>query len=371
MFGNRPLVAIDIGGHSIKLVKLAESSKGYELLDMGMISLPPDSMVEGEIENPDAIQDALKNLLKMEQQKSKNAVMGISGQSVIIKKISVPRMAEKDLEEMIREEAEQYLPFDIEEVNLDFEIVSPEITEEEAEEEEAPEEAEEEGEEPQMDVLIVAARKETIQVFQDVTEAAGLRLRVLDLDVFALENIFELNYELQPGAIGLVNIGATLTNMNIIENGITAFSRDIPVGGNTISEEIQTRLSVGFSEAERLKLGIMFDDFTEKDIVKPIKAGIELICLELQKTMDLYEKTSEYKVSKLYLCGGTSLMFGIDRFIAEKLETETEFLKAFRNIKINAKKFDPEYVEQMEAVMAITIGLALRQKDDKQISSVK
>jgi len=368
MFGNRPLVAIDIGGHSIKLVKLAESSKGYELLDMGMISLPPDSMVEGEIENPDAIQDALKNLLKMEQQKSKNAVMGISGQSVIIKKISVPRMAEKDLEEMIKEEAEQYLPFDIEEVNLDFEIVSPEVTEEE---EEAPEESEGEEEEPQMDVLIVAARKETIQVFQDVTEAAGLRLRVLDLDVFALENIFELNYELQPGAVGLVNIGATLTNMNIIENGITAFSRDIPVGGNTISEEIQTRLSVGFSEAEMLKLGIMFDDFTEKDVVKPIKAGIELICLELQKTIDSYEKTSEYKVSKLYLCGGASLMSGIDRFIAEKLETETEFLKAFRNIKINAKKFDPEYVEQMEAVMAITIGLALRQKDDKQISSVK
>jgi len=370
MFGNRPLVAIDIGGHSIKLVKLAESSKGYELLDMGMISLPPDSMVEGEIENPDAIQEALKNLLKMEQQKSKNAVMGISGQSVIIKKISVPRMAEKDLEEMIREEAEQYLPFDIEEVNLDFEIVSPEVTEEEAEEE-ALEEPEGEEEEPQMDVLIVAARKETIQVFQDVTEAVGLRLRVLDLDVFALENIFELNYELHPGAIGLVNIGATLTNMNIIENGITAFSRDIPVGGNTISEEIQTRLSVGFSEAERLKLGIMFDDFTAKDVVKPIKAGIELICLELQKTIDLYEKTSEYKVSKLYLCGGASLMSGIDRFIAEKLETETEFLKAFRNIKINAKKFDPEYVEQMEAVMAITVGLALRKKDDKQALNAK
>ncbi len=368
MFGNRPLVAIDIGGYSIKLVRLAESAKGYELLDMGMISLPPDSMVEGEIENPEAIEETLKNLLKMEQLKSKNAVMGISGQSVIIKKISVPRMAEKDLEEMIKEEAEQYLPFDIEEVNLDFEIVSPEVSAEAAEEQEAPEEPEEEEEEPQMDVLIVAARKETIQVFQDVAEAAGLRLRVLDLDVFALENIFELNYELQPGAVGLVNIGATLTNMNIVENGVTAFSRDIPVGGNTISEEIQTRLSVGFSEAESLKLGIMFDDFTKEDVVKPIQAGIELICLELRKTIDLYEKTSEHKVSKLYLCGGTCLMSGIDRFIADKVETETEFLKTFRNIKINTKKFDPEYLEKMEAVMAITIGLAIRKKDDKQVS---
>ncbi len=355
----RPLVAIDIGSYSIKMVHLQKKGNGLELINMAMITLPPDSVVDGEIENPEAVIEALKNLIKAEGVKNKNVVMSISGQSVIIKKISVPEISDEDVSEMINKEAEQYIPFDIEEVNLDFQAFRLPPAEEDA----APPA---EDEEKQMDVLIVAARKDTIQVFQDVVKEVGLNLRVLDLDVFALENAYEHNYDFEPDtAFAIVNVGGTMTNVNIMENDVTAFTRDIPVGGNNISEEIQKNLSVGFSEAEKLKLGVMFDDFKEEDIVPHLLAGINGICDEVRKTLDLYEKTSDYKVSKIYLSGGSSLLKGLNDVMTEKIGVETTLMRSFRNISINSKTFDSEYIEKMEPVMALPIGLAIRMADDK------
>jgi len=360
----RPLVAIDIGSYSIKLLELKPTGDGYELVNMGMTLLPPDSMIDGEVENSEAVVDSLKKLVQSEKLLNKNIVMSVSGQSVIIKKISVPQMSKEELAEMIREEAEQYIPFDIDEVNLDFQEVKPVFGEGE-EPEESPEQGDESGE-IQMDVIIVAARKDTIAVFEEIIKEVGLRMRVLDLDVFALENTFELNYppELDE-TIAIVNIGGTMTNVNILEKGITAFTRDIPIGGNTISEIIQKKLSVGFSEAENLKLGNMFDEYTNEDIIPHVIEGIEEICFDLRKTFELYEKTSDYKISKLFICGGSVLLEGIDAVISNELGIKVEFLKSFKRIKVNDKKFDPTYVKEMESVMALPVGLALRRLEEE------
>ncbi len=355
---SQPLVALDIGSHSVKLAQLKKGRKGYELTNFGMIQLPEDTVMDGELENPQALADALRNLLKSEKIKNKNAVIGISGQSVIIKKISVPLMSEEELNEMIREEAEQYIPFDIDEVHLDFAIVKAEG--------DIPVEKGAANEEKQMDVIIVAVRKEVIQAYLDVFKEVGMKVKVVDLSAFALENAFELNYEIDTdAAVALVNLGGGMTNINILENGITAFTRDIGIGGATISEEIQKNMSIGFNEAEKMKLGMIPREINRDDLIAQVKDAVEFICGELRKTFDMYEKTSDYKVSKIYLSGGSCLMEGLDLLIHNNLGLETEVMNSFRNISCNVKGFDEQYIEAMGPVAAIPVGLALRMTNDK------
>ena len=353
-----PLVALDIGAHNVKLAQLKKGRKGVELVNFGMIQLPEDTVMDGELENPQALADALRNLLKSEKIKNKNAVIGISGQSVIIKKISVPLMSEEELIEMIREEAEQYIPFDIDEVHLDFAIVKAEG--------DVPVEKGATNEERQMDVIIVAVRKEVIQKYMDVFKEIGMKVKVVDLSAFALENAFELNYEVdRDAAIALVNIGGSMTNINIMEAGVTAFSRDITIGGSTISEEIQKNMSIGFKEAEKIKLGIIPREMNRADIIAQVKDAVEFICKEIRKTFDMYEKTSDLKVSKVYLSGGSCLMDGIDLLIHQNLNLEVEVVNSFRNVYCNNKHFDEQYIEAMGPVAAIPVGLALRMTNDK------
>ncbi len=359
----KPLVALDIGSHTIKLAQLKKTKKGYELLNFGMIQLPEDTMIDGEVENPEALTEAIKSLVKSEKVKSKNIVVGISGQSVIIKKISVPLMSFDELAEMIREEADNYIPYDIDEVNLDFEIIKAEGEIPEIKGESPAESGEEEK---QMDVIIVAVRKDTIQAFLDVAKEAGLKIKVMDLSAFALGNTFELNHEVElDTALALVNIGASSTNINIIENGVTAFTRDMPVGGNTVTEEVQKKLSVGFSDAEKLKLGNITEDFKKEDVALHVKAGIENICEELAKTIEMFEKTSDFKVTKIYLSGGGALFEGLDMIFKDYLGIEMEFSNSVANIKFNRKHFDPDYVETIGIIGAIPIGLAMRMAEDK------
>lgn len=356
----KPLVAVDIGSHSIKIAQIKKGRKGYELANFGMISLPVDTVMDGEIENAQALTEALRNLLKSEKVKNKEAVIGISGQSVIIKKISVPLMSEDELAEMIREEAEQYIPFDIEEVNLDFQIVKAEGEIPTEKGKIAP------GEERQMDVLIVAVRKEVVKSYLDVFKEVGMKVKVVDLSVFALENIYEMNYEVETDtAIALVNIGASMTNVNILEGGVTGFTRDIPIGGATISEEIQKSLSIGFSDAEKIKLGIIPKEHSKTQVVGFVKKGIQDICDELRKTFDMCEKTSDYKVTKIYLSGGSCQMEGIAPLVGSAIGIETEILNAFNRVQYAEKAFDPEYIETMAPVAAIPMGLALRMVGDK------
>jgi type IV pilus assembly protein PilM len=354
----KELVAIDIGGHTVKVAQLKKGRHGYELLNFGMINLPPDTVVDGEVENPQALTEALRNLLKAEKIKNKDMVLGICGQSVVIKKISVPLMSMDDLAEMIREEAEQYIPFDIEDVNLDFQIVRAEG--------EIPQVGGSTTEEKQMDVMIVAVQKEIIKAFLDVFKELKIRVRVVDLSVFALENIFEHCHGVDgDSAIALVNIGASMTNINIIEKGTTAFARDIQMGSSVISEEIQKSLSIGFVDAEKIKLGNLPEGQSKDAIIRLVIGGVEELCLEIRKTFDMYEKTSDMKVSKIYLSGGGALLEGMDRLVRDQLGMDTELLNAFSGVSYDEKKFNPDYLESMGPVAAIPLGLALRMANDK------
>ncbi|VAX24466.1 Type IV pilus biogenesis protein PilM [hydrothermal vent metagenome] len=361
-FGEEEFVGLDIGSTGVKVALLKKGKRGYELVNFGMVPLPPDTIVDGEVENPTAISEAIKNLLKSEKLTShKRCVFSVSGQSVIIKKITVPLMSEDDLAESIQQEAEQYIPFDIDEVNVDFQIVS-------AEGEIPKKGAKPEGgeEDRQMDVLLVAVKKGIIQEQNEILTQAGLKPTVVDLDVFALENGYELSYGLDADdTFALVNIGASNTNVNIIENGITAYTRDMPVGGNTITETIQKNMNVGFRDADAIKLGHMDESITKADAIPHIKQGVAHICEELKSTIETFQKTSDSQVRRIHLCGGTAMLEGIESLVSAEVGLECDKIDPFKSLKVNKRHFDLEYIESIAPQAVIAVGLAIRRLDDK------
>ncbi len=359
--GAENYIGLDIGSTAVKVALLKKMKRGYDLANFGMISLPPDTIVDGEVENPTAISEAIKNLLKAEKLTSiKRCVFSVSGQSVIIKKITVPLMSEDDLAESIQQEAEQYIPFDIDEVNVDFQIVMAEG--------EIPKKGEKaEGDEDrQMDVLLVAVKKDIIREQNEIIQQAGLKPTVVDLDVFALENGYELSHGIdKDDTLALVNIGASITNVNIVENGITAYTRDMPVGGNTITETIQKNMNVGFRDAESIKLGHLDESISKADAIPHIKDGVGQICEELKSTIETFQKTSESQVRRIHLAGGSAMLEGIDSLVSKEMGLDCDKIDPFKNIRINPKMFDQEYIDSIAPLAVVAIGLALRTLDDK------
>ncbi|HLC26683.1 MAG TPA: type IV pilus assembly protein PilM [bacterium] len=350
LFSKKPeAVAVDIGSHSIKLVQLKRSAKGYQLKHFGIIPLPPDVFSEGEVADSEAIVSALKNLLENEKLKTKNAVTAISGHSVIVKKISVPAMGEDELAESIRFEAEQYIPFDIADVNIDFQLLSsPDETEEAAAQ--------------QMEILLVAARREKIQTFTEIIAQAGLKAITVDVDAFAVENQYELNYSTPPDeTVALVNIGAGMMNINVVKNQMTAFTRDVSIGGRQVTETIARGLQVDLQTAEALKLGHEVEEHGAAEVTPLIHGVVDKLCMEIQRSFDFFRSTaSGEKISRIFLSGGCACIQGIDRYMSDTFGIPVEIADPFRQIQVSDSDFDPEYIRQMAPVAAIAVGLALR-----------
>jgi len=346
------LMALDVGTNSVKLVNLKETKKGYQLLNFGIMPLKPDTIVEGSIADPETVGEAIKNLLEMEKIKTKNVVTAVSGTSVVIKKIQLPFMTQGELEDSIHLEAEHYIPFDIEEVNLDFHILTKFV-----EGEENPE---------QMEVLLVAVKKENVNEYAELISGLGLKPLIVDVDAFAIENAYDFNYEIEENKIiALVDIGAGMTNINILENGVTTFTRDISFGGNNFNQAIQDELNVGFETAEKLKFGEETDGISLKDVVPLLVSTAEEFSEELQKSFDFFRSTGDYEISKIVLSGGCSKIAGMDKHLSENLGLTTETLDPFKNIIINEKIFDPEYIQYIAPFAAVGLGLALRKLGDR------
>lgn len=359
MFGLKDAVGLDIGTHSIKLVRLKKGKKGFELLNFGIMPLPPETIIDGTIEKPEVVTAAIKNLFMMEKIKIKEVTTAVSGQSVVIKKINVPKMTEDELAESIRVEAEQYLPFDIDEVNVDFQFIK-EITPEKKE-------PEEEGAPAiNMDVLLVAVRKELIEERNKPVIDAGLKPVIVDLDVFAIENEYELNYGIPTGEVlALINMGATFTNVNILVDGITEYTRDIAGGGNNINHELQKNFNIDYDTSEKLKMGIGLNGISEKDVANTIVSVIGELSHEINKMFHDFIKSTEKNINRVILSGGCAKISEIERILTENFDIPTEIINPYKNIKINSKIFDPQYIQEMAPIAAIGVGLAMRRLGDK------
>ena len=347
----KSIVGLDIGSSSVKAVECVVKKSGIELLNVGVAPLPPEAIVQGAFLNSSAIVEAIQQAVEQGGIKSKNVATAVSGHSVIVKKISLPSMTREELEESIRWEAEQYIPFDINEVNLDFQIL---------------EGTEVEG---QMDVLLVAAKKDLIDDYVQVITEAGLHPAVIDVAAFAVENAFTANYEAEPDeVVALVNIGSQVVNINIVSGGAPAFTRDISTGGSVYTEEIQKALSISWEEAERMKIGGTGEedsqDVVPQEVEDAMRNVTETVLGEISRSLDFFAATAaESRINRVFVSGGGSKVSGLDAAFQGKTNLPVERLDPLARV-IPSSRFEADFLEKVGPSLGVGIGLAMRRMDD-------
>ncbi|MBI2412208.1 MAG: type IV pilus assembly protein PilM [Deltaproteobacteria bacterium] len=341
-------VAFDIGSNSIKLVQMNQTKKGWELTKLGIAELPPEAIVDGSIIDSMTVTNTLKDLIKEHGVKVKDAVSSLTGHSVIIKKVSFPAMTEEELADSIQWEAEQYIPFPITDVNIDFQILG----------------ADTEGR-GQMDVMLVAVKKDVINDYTNVIKEAGLNPVVIDVDSFALENMMEINYPVSPGEnIAMVNIGASITSISVILGGLTIFTRSIPMGGNQFTEEIQRQLNVSFKDAEEMKTGKKPEG--EAQVSSAVESIAGNLTFEVKRSLDFFLGGSQGSyVNKIYLSGGGSRAAGLKELMQEKTAIPVEVVNPFKNVEADSRHFDKEKLKDSAPFFGVAVGLATRRFADR------
>ena len=353
LFGKKKgLVGLDIGSSAVKAVELKAGGKGgaeYQLLNVGVEALPPEAIVDGAIMDSGAVIEAIQRVFSAQKIKTNDVATAVSGNAVIVKKISLPQMSTEELAESIHWEAEQYIPFDIQDVALDYEVI------------------EGGGSGGNMDVLLTAVKKDKISDYTSAITQAGKNPVVVDVDVFALQNCYEINYGVDPGrVIALLNVGASIMNINIVKGSTSIFNRDIAVGGNQYTDAIQKDLNVSFDQAESLKRGTRVEGAAPENLAPILQAVSENIALEIQKTFDFFKATSsEDRIDRIFLSGGTSKVRGLQELLSDRFEAGVEIMNPFNNITYNPKDFDPDFISDMGASAAIAVGLACRKVGDR------
>jgi len=357
------LIGLDVGSHSVKLAEIEESKRGRVLKSFGVVGLPQDAIVEGTIKEMEIVSSAIKGLLRNLKVKNKNVASSISGYSVIVKKISITKREESELEGSIQDEAEQYIPFDINDVNLDYEVLSGagKATEEEGEE---PAEKEDSG---FMDVMLVAAKKDIVDDYVSLLHLTGLNPVVLDVDAFALQNAFEANTDEMSGCYALVNVGAEELGINAIKDGVSIFTRDSSYGGFQINEAIMSKMDVTYEEAERIKLGGTKIEAKDRTILEEIFTSVVSGWVsEIKRALDFLATTyPDETIEKILVTGGASRVPGFQKYLEMETDIEVEELNPFASLQISEKAFDPKYLSYMAPQAAVAVGLALRSIGDK------
>jgi type IV pilus assembly protein PilM len=344
----KEVIGIDVGSSSIKLVQLKDNKGSYQLLNLGIIPLPPEAIVDNTLMDSASISAAIKNLVASLGVKLKDVACSISGNSVIIRKIVLQAMPSEELEDQINWEAEQYIPFDIKDVNLDFQILSPDVTDP-----------------SKMNVLLVASKKDIISDYVSVFNEAGMQLSVVDVDSFAVQNAYELNHDSKPDDIlALINIGASVMNINIVKEGITLFTRDVQMGGNLYTEEIQKQLGMSGEDAESGKM--LAQERNNKALIDVILKVNDTITLEVGRSLDFYNSTAgDDRITAIFISGGCSKVYNLVDTISEKIGLPVEAINPFAKLKFNEKDFDPEYLQEIGPLMVVPVGLAIRRVGDK------
>lgn len=356
------LVGLDIGSHAIKLAEIEDTKKGRVLKNFGIIGLPQDAIVEGAIKEMEIVSSAIKTLYRNLKVKNKNVVTSISGYSVIVKKISIQKRGEAELDASIQDEAEQYIPFDINDVNLDYEILS--LPGEEADEKKA---EGDKGDRGLMDVMLVAAKKDIVEDYVSLLHLTGLNPAILDVDAFALQNVFELSAESISGCYALVNVGAEELGINAIKNGVSIFTRDSSYGGYQINEAIMSKFDVSYEEAEKIKLGGTKIDHKDKGALEEIFSSVISGWVnEIKRALDFLSTTyPDENIEKIVVSGGSCRIPGFQKYLELETEIPVLELNPFGNLQVNDKMFDPKYLTYMAPQAAIAVGLALRSIADK------
>src|SRR5947209_3753242 len=345
--GNKGLVGLDIGSSSVKAVELQGKPGSLALVNLGFQGLQPDTVVDGQIMELNDVSGVISTVFSSHQFKTDRVAAGVSGSSVIVKNIIVPQMTREELEESIDWHAEEHIPFEISDVSLDYQVVGSGAD--------------------SLHVLMAACKRDFVANLKQAIQLAGKQPAVIDVDAFALQNCYEVNYEPSDNAVvALLNVGASTMNINILRGVRSVFTRDVSVGGNQYTSLLQKELGLTFEQAEAVKRGMQVPNGVERNQIDSIMETVsEILGLEIQKTMDFYRATAEddASVQKILVSGGGSKLPGLRDFLSKRFEIPVEVFDPFRQISVDARKFDPDYMREVVPEMAVAVGLALRGVD--------
>ncbi len=351
--GKKQFVGLDIGSSSLKLVEILGQKGAYTMNRFLMAPLAPGIVVDGAVVEVDALAETLKGLFKNSGCQKKEIVASLSGHNVIIKKAPFPEMPDKDLQDTIRDEASKYLPFDnMDDVNFDFQVLgrsenNPNLN----------------------DVIIVAAKKDLIEGYAEAVSLAGLSLAIMDVDSFALETMYQENYEYEEkDVVVIANIGASITNLNVVRNATSIFTRDFTMGGNMITEAIQSQFGVSVEEAEKIKIyGPEGDEYTKGEFFRNTLLYLaDPLCAEIERSIDYFRSTySDEEIKMILLAGGGANIPGIADDLSHRMSVPVEIINPFRKITYNRKTMEDDYVKEIAPIAAVGVGLALRRLGDK------
>ena len=347
------LVGVDIGTTSIKVCQLKESRRGLNLVRFGYAPLAPQVLVDGQVMDAGIVIETLQRVFHNSRIRQKECALSVSGQSVIHRKITVPMMTEAELQEQIHWEAEQHIPFDIKDVQVDYQVLRrrPDAS--------------------QMDLLLVAAKRDQINDYAQLARSAKLKPLVCDIDAFTVQNLFEYSRGLpQDQTIAILNVGASLSSLNIIANGVSQFTREIANGGNVITEEIQKALNVPFDQAEAYKCGGTGDPndpyrqgLVPQQVVEIIEAVCDSIAAEIQRSLDFFMATSgDGEISRIYVTGGTASLAALGQAIERRARIAVEVWSPTEKVTVEGKHVDAALLQTRAAQLPVALGLALRKE---------
>lgn len=351
MSEGKNLVGVDIGSSSIKVVELRESRRGgRSLVRFGYHPLPSETIVDGHIMNSGAVVDGLTKLFH--KVRNRDVALRVSGHSVIIKKITMPIMTPAELREQITWEAEQHIPFDLAEVQIDWQLLT------------------QRPDQGQMDVLLVAAKREEINELTNIALEAKLRPKVVDLDAFTVQNAFEAGYGPPPSeeTIVLLHVGASLSTLNILSGGTTSFTRDIATAGNHITEVIQRNLGISAEEAEAYKCGGDGRGLVPREVPEIIAQVVEQLAGEIQRSLDFYlATTGGAEVTRVLVSGGSANIRALLDAIERRCRVPVERLDPLRAAEPDRRTVDMDLLSARSAQAAVAVGLALRKERERRV----
>jgi type IV pilus assembly protein PilM len=345
---NDGFVALDIGSSSIKMVEVEVEKNGYRLVNMGIQPIPAMAIQNNMVADQDLVVKAIQNLIKSRGVQARQVVAAVPGRVAIIKKIQLPAQGEEELDANVEFQASQLIPDTLENVNLDYQALDYVENSD------------------RIDVLLVAVKKDIINSYTQAIKEAELIPAIVDIDYFAMENMFEINYELDTSAVvGLIHIGARYTSINVLKHGLSAFTGDLPVGGESFTEALVHALQLSYEQAEALKVSGGGDAKKSAEVEKLLKPTADYLASEISRTLSVYRAMAdEGGIQRIYLSGGGAKTPGLSRIIAERLGVDVELIDPFRGFTV-AKSIDSESLAESATALAVGAGLAIRRPGDK------
>ena len=342
-------VAFDIGSSSVKMVEAVVDKGGCRLLNVGVLPLPQGAVQNNMVVEGRLVAEAIRKLIQQNGVKSSKVISAVPGRAVIIKKLQMPRQEEDELEANVEFEANKLVPENLENVNLDYQVLG----------------YLEDGN--KMEVLLVAVKKEIVNSFTDVIEAAGLTPAIMDVDYFAMESMYETNYEAQAAGevIGLIHVGARYTSINVLSNGISTFTGDLPVGGEEFTDTLRRATQISGEQAETFKVTGILEGKKGSDLEGLLRSASESLAEDVRRTLSLYGAIdSEEGIRRIYLTGGGAKVVGLTSVMEEKLGVPVQMAEPFRNFR-SSKNVDETSLADLAPLLGVAVGLAIRRPGDK------